>query len=359
MKKKLLAMILSIGMIISLAACGGGDSASGSTGAKSASAEKEESSGAAAETADKSYNIAVVTKQEAMSWFVRMKTGVDKFAADTGMNAFQKGPEDLDAAQQVQVIEDMIAQGVDAICVVPIDPSAIEVVCKKAMDAGIVVIAHEGSTLENCNYDIEAFNNRQYGAFIMDNLAEAMGEEGTYTTMVALLTNASQNEWADGAVERQKEAYPNMTLLEGDERIETEGNTDTAYNRAKELFKKYPDLKGVMGASSYDAPGVARAIEELGLKGKAFTAGTGMPEENAEILKDGYVAALTLWDPADAGYAMCSLAVKVLNGDKIENGLNLGLTGYEDCNFVEGSDRVIEGQGWITITAENVDSFGF
>ena len=37
-------------------------------------------------------------------------------------------------------------------------------------------------------YDIEAFNNAAYGGFIMDNLAEAMGEEGTYTTMVGHVT---------------------------------------------------------------------------------------------------------------------------------------------------------------------------
>lgn len=337
--KKVMAACLAVVMLLGLCACG---------------AQKDQD-----KDAGKGYKIAVVTKQEAMSWFVRMKTGVDKFAADTGYNVFQKGPEDLDAAQQVQVIEDMIAQGVDAICVVPIDPSAIEVVCKKARDNGIVVIAHEGSTLENCDYDIEAFNNHQYGAFIMDNLAAAMGEKGVYTTMVALLTNASQNEWADGAVERQKEAYPNMTLLADEPRVESEGNTDTAYNRAKELFKKYPELKGIVGASSYDAPGVARAIEEMGLKGSAFTAGTGMPEENAAILKDGYVSALTLWDPADAGYAMCALAVKVLKGETIGNSLNLGLPGYENCNFAEGSKKVLEGQGWITITADNVDSFGF
>ena len=33
----------------------------------------------------------------------------------------------------------------------------------------------------------------------MDNLAEAMGGEGVYTTMVADLTNGSHNEWADAA----------------------------------------------------------------------------------------------------------------------------------------------------------------
>ena len=209
------------------------------------------------------------------------------------------------------------------------------------------------------DYDIEAFNNELYGAFIMDNLAAAMGEEGLYTTMVADLTNGSHNEWADGGVKRATEAYPNMTLLEAEPRVESHDNGDTAYNVAKELFKKYPDLKGIMGTSSFDAPGVARAIEELGLQGKVFTAGTGMPGDNAELLKSGAVQYLTLWDPALAGQAMVALAQKLLNGEEIAAPLDLGVEGYTELQFKEGSETVFEGQGWITITAENVDSFGF
>ena len=53
-----------------------------------------------------------------------METGVNKYAADTGMNVFQKGPAETDATMQAQVIQDLIAQGVDAICVVPVDPGA-------------------------------------------------------------------------------------------------------------------------------------------------------------------------------------------------------------------------------------------
>lgn len=85
-------------------------------------------------------------------------------------------------------------QGVDAIASFG-DPESLEPVLKQAREAGIVVIAHEGASLTNVDYDIEAFSNSGYGAFIMDNLAEAMGEEGLYTTMVADVTNASHNEW--------------------------------------------------------------------------------------------------------------------------------------------------------------------
>jgi simple sugar transport system substrate-binding protein len=304
------------------------------------------------------YEIVVVPKDSSNPWFVRMKVGVDEYAAaHTEDTIYQKGTAEIDATLQAQLVDDLVAQGVDAICVVPVDIKSIEPSLKAAREAGIVVIAHEGAALENVDYDIEAFNNELYGAFIMDNLAAAMGGEGLYTTMVADLTNGSHNEWADGGVKHAGEAYPNMTLLETDPRVESHDNGDTAYNVAKELFKKYPDLKGIMGTSSFDAPGVARAIAELGLSGKVFTAGTGMPGDNAELLKSGAVQYLTLWDPALAGQAMVALAQKVLNGEEIVAPVDLGVEGYGALQF--STDTVLEGQGWITITAENVDSFGF
>lgn len=309
--------------------------------------------------ADEGWEIAVVPKDSTNPWFVRMDTGVKEVADETGVNCYQIDTGTIDATKQAQLVEDLIAQGVDAICVVPVDMESMDSTLKKAKDAGIVVITHEGADLKNVDYDIEAFSNEGYGAFIMQNLAEAMGEEGVYTTMVASLTNGSHNEWADAAVEYQKEHYPNMTLLEDNPRVESDDNGDTAYNVAKELIKTYPDLKGIMGTSSFDAPGVARAIQELGLVDKFFTSGTGMPADNAELLKSGVIKSLTLWDPAKSGEAMVDLACKVLAGEEIGAPVNLNVDGYTEMNFREGSETVLEGQGWITIDADNVDDFGF
>ena len=335
--KKMLALLLAVAMIFSMVACGAGE-----------------------KKGDDKFEIVVVPKDSSNPWFVRMDTGVKEYAAaHPELNVYQKGTDQIDATLQAQLVEDLIAQGVDAICVVPVDIQSIDPVLKKAKDAGIVVIAHEGSALTNVDYDIEAFSNAGYGQFIMDNLAMAMGEEGVYTTMVADLTNGSHNEWADAAVAYQKEAYPNMTLLEAQPRVESHDNGDTAYNVAKECIKAYPELKGIMGTSSFDAPGVARAIDELGLNDQFFTTGTGMPADNAALLKSGTIKSLTLWDPAVAGQAMISLAVKVLNGETISGTVDLGVDGYNAMEFRAGSTTVLEGQGWVTINAENVDSFGF
>jgi len=349
MKQRRFAAGLAIGMAavlsLGLAACtpGGETTKPGGDGQKG----------------DGDYTIAIVPKDSTNPWFVRMEEGVKKYAADTGMEVYQKGPAETDATMQAQVIQDLIAQGVDAIGVVPVDPGALETVLKQAMDAGIVVVTHEGASQQNTMYDIEAFNNTAYGAFIMDNLAEAMGEEGVYTTMVGHVTNASHNEWADGAVEQAKTAYPNMTLLEAEPRVESQDDGEVAYQVAKEVLKKYPEIKGIVGTSSFDAPGVARAIEELGLTGKVFVTGTGMPSANKSILDKGLVKSLTLWDPADAGYALAALATKILDGEDIADGVDLGIKGYDDMKFAEGSDKVLEGNGWVVINKDNVDSFGF
>ena len=77
--------------------------------------------------------IATVVKISGIQWFNRMEEGVKKFAEDTGNDAFQVGPAQADPQQQAALIEDMIAQGVKALAVVPMSPEALEPVLGKAM----------------------------------------------------------------------------------------------------------------------------------------------------------------------------------------------------------------------------------
>lgn len=365
MKKKLLATLLTAAMAAAmLVGCG---SSSGTNapaeGASGDDAQATEDGGEAsdgdASASGGDYKIAVVVKGNTNGWFVRMEEGIKKWADETGINAWMTGPTDTDSAQQIQIIQDVMNQDIDALCVVPVDPAACEPVLQEARDKGIKVITHEGTTVQNCDYNIEAFDNAGYGAFIMDNLAQLMGEEGTYTTMVGFLTTASHNEWADGAVAQQEAKYANMTLLEALPRVESENNTETAYEKAKEVLKTYPEVTGFVGTCSDDTPGIARAISELGLSGKVHVVGTGMPDECRDMLKDGSLTCITLWDPADAGYAMCELARKVLDGEEIGNGTDLGLDAYSNLVVDESNERLLMGNGFISLTADNVDEYHF
>ena len=89
---------------------------------------------------DEPVTIGVVVKIGGIPWFNSMEAGIAEKAEELGAEAFMIGPTSNDPALQVRAIEDLIAQGVDVIGVVPNDAGVLEPVLKRAMDAGIKVI---------------------------------------------------------------------------------------------------------------------------------------------------------------------------------------------------------------------------
>ena len=304
------------------------------------------------------WKILVVTKDNTANWFKRMNEGVEQFKEETGLNVSQTGPANADAASQVEVIDSAINQGYDAICVVPIDPGAIEASLQRAMEQGIVVVTHEASNQVNTLFDTEAFTAVDFGAALMDALAADMNEEGKYAEMVAYTTSTTHMEYSTAAYEHQLEAYPNMELVGGQvPTCESEESIDTSYERAKEVLKANPDLKGFTGVASTDCPGIAKAVEELGMDVKVV--GVGTPNEFRPYVKSGTISTMKLWDPKDSGWVMCKVAAMILGGEEITDGTDLGLEGYNSVTIVPGDNMCIIGQADITITAENIDDYDF
>ena len=123
----------------------------------------------------------------------------------------------------------------------------------QARDAGIIVVSHEAVGIENVDIDIEGFENTAYGAQIMENLGECTSGEGEYVQFVGRLTNGSHSEWVEGAYDKQQADFPDMTRVE--DPIESEENEEVAYNKAKEILAKYPDIKGFQGSAGTDVVG--------------------------------------------------------------------------------------------------------
>lgn len=298
--------------------------------------------------------ISTVVKIAGIQWFNRMEEGVKQFAADTGNDAFQVGPAQADPQQQAALIEDMIAQGVNALAVVPMSPEALEPVLKRAMDAGITVITHEAASQQNTHYDIEAFVNEDFGANLMEQMAQCMGGEGEYAVFVGSLTSQTHNQWVDGAIAYQKEKYPNMVLV-GDKN-ETFDDQQQAYAKAQEVLRAYPNLKGMQGSASTDVAGIGLAVEERGLEDKTCVFGTSLPSIAGQYLETGAVDGIGFWDPSVAGYAMNKLAVMVMNGETVTDGMDLGLPGY---NAVKLDGKVIYGQAWVNVNKDNMADYPF
>lgn len=303
---------------------------------------------------DAKHTIVTVVKLSGIAWFNRMEEGVKQYAADTGQNASQVGPASADAALQVQMIEDLIAKKVDAITVVPNSPEALEPVLAKALAQDIKVVGHEASSLTNVTYDVEAFDNAAYGEHLMEALAQAMGGEGEYAVFVGHLTAKTHNEWVDAAIAYQKQKYPKMKLVT--DKIESNEQQQTAYQKTKELLRTYPNLKGIQGSAGEDVVGAALAVEEAGLTGKVSIVGTSLVSVAGPYLETGEINMISFWDPAKAGIAMNKVAAMAIEGKPVTDGMDLGVEGY---NKIRLDGKVIYGQAWVDVTKDNMGDYEF
>lgn len=345
------AMIIASGLALSLglASCGALDEEG--AGDPQDEGVTEENGGDDAEGP----TIVTVPKLTGISWFTRLGEGTDRYAEDTGVDAYMQGSGQADANAQVRVIEDLLASNVDALAVVPFQPDAVEQVLGQAMDDDIIVITHEAPEIENADWDIEAFRNEDYGVNLMDELAERMNQEGEYALMVGSLSSATHMAWVNAAVEHQESEYPDMKHV-GDIQ-ETSDDSQIAYERMQELLSAYPDLKGVQGSASTDVVGIGQAVEEAGLEDQVSVVGTSTANDARDGLESGSIDLIAFWDPADAAYAMNVVAKMMIDGEEIEDGADLGVDGYESIS-IDG--KVIYGdKAWITLTAETADEYDF
>lgn len=310
------------------------------------------------------YKIAVLIKGTA-EWFDRLELGVKKFSEDYGVNAVMIEPANPDAASQLEMLDSLLTQDYDAICVVPNDSSALETSLKGALDKKVVVIGHEASDLVNCLYDTEAFNAEQYGSAIAEQLAQAMGKSGVYGDMVGFTTSINHMQYSEAELAYMKKNYPDITVVNDTlPTCESQETVTTAYEQAKQVLKSNPEVTGFIGHASGDGLGIAQAVEELGLAGKVHIVCGGTPNMYIDYLEKGTVDCVSVWDPMISGYVMCQAAYNVLSGVEIGDGADLSgkagfAEGYEKVTQVDGANRCLIGNAPITATKENAREFGF
>ncbi|MPT23744.1 MAG: autoinducer 2 ABC transporter substrate-binding protein [Starkeya sp.] len=303
--------------------------------------------------------IATVVKISGIPWFDRMNTGVEAYQkANPDVVATQSGPATADAAQQLQIVQDLVAKGVNALAVVPMDPAVLEGTFKRAMERGIIVVTHEADNQVNTMADVEAFDNADYGTALNERLAECMGKSGKWTTFVGSLGSRTHMQWV-GSGEENAKKYADMQLV--DPNNESFDDANGTYEKAKEILRKHPDLKGFQTSAGNDVLGVGRAIDEAGLSGKVCLVGTGLPNPSADLLESGAITAIGFWDPQKAGMAMNSVAKSLIAGKKIEDGANLGVPGYEKVKVTKGPGEgvLIIGNGMVLADKNNYKEYLF
>ena len=300
--------------------------------------------------------IVVMPKLVGIPYFNASEVGALEAGKELGIEVIYTGPTEGDAAQQVQMIEDLLIRGIDSLAIAPNDPDAVSPVLQKCKEEGVLVVDWDTTAKgDDVKYSIHQIDDKAYGEFIWDKLVEAMGTDtGEYAIVTGYLTAANLNTWINYGLEYAKVKYPNLKLVT--DPVPSDESAQEAYTKTLELLAAYPDLKGIVGISTPAPIGAAMAIQEKGLQEKVAVVGSSMPTDSAPYLKDGSLDFGILWDPGKLGKLTVYVAHYELNGTKVENGTEI--PGVGPITMLDDGKTIIMGPPSVW-TAENVDQFKF
>ena len=284
---------------------------------------------APAAPAKKTYTIAIIHQQEGNPYFAVEQPGVEAAAKELGDTVIFKGPASMDVNAQVELVDSLIAQKVDAIGLDALDPDALVPVAQKAMKAGIKVFSWDSALAPAGRLlHFDAASPEDVGRTEVQMMARTINYEGQIAILSAGSTNLNSNLWNKWSEEELKDPkYSKMTLVKT---VYGDDDYQKGYNLTQALLKEFPNLKGIIGPTTVGIATASKYIKDAGLVGKVFTSGLGLPSEMKEYIQLGICKEMALWSPIDQGYGTVYIAHGLLTGEitpKAGETLNAGRLG--------------------------------
>lgn len=297
--------------------------------------------------------IALVVKALGIGFFEAAAKGAEEAAAELGnVEIIYTGPTDTTAEGQIEVINSLIAQGVDAIAISANDPDALVPSLQKAMDRGITVISWDSGVAQaGRQMHLNPSSTELIGNTIIKLAADHMPDGGDVAILSATATATNQNAWIEAA-EAALPNYPGVNLVAT---VYGDDLSDKSYREAQGLMTTYPDLKAIIAPTTVGILAASQAVSDAGKIGEVNVTGLGLPSEMAGAVESGATISFAIWNPIDLGYAATMLAYNINNGAATDAGseISMGRIGnatLDDTGAAAMSDP-------FTYDASNIDAF--
>ena len=263
--------------------------------------------------------IALVVKSLGNGFFDAAAKGAEEAAAEIGdVEVIYTGPTAATAEGQVEIINALIAQNVDAIAISANDPDALVPALKKAMDRGIKVLSWDsGVAPEGRMLHLNPSDTDLIGETIIKLAADYLPDGGDVAILSASSTAANQNAWIAAAKEVLPTKFPNINLV-----ATVYGDDDSvkSTDEAKGLIASYPDLKAIIAPTTVGVVAAAQVVTDMDLIGKINVTGLALPSEFKQFIDNGASQAVALWNPIDLGYSAVYLAKALIDGQEAAPG---------------------------------------
>ncbi|MBY6151631.1 rhamnose ABC transporter substrate-binding protein [Vannielia litorea] len=256
--------------------------------------------------------IALVVKALGIGFFEAAAKGAEEAAAELGnVEIIYTGPTDTTAEGQIEVINALIAQGVDAIAISANDPDALVPALKKAQQRGITVISWDsGVAEEGRSMHLNPSSNPLIGNMIIKLAADHLPDGGQVAVLSASATATNQNIW----IEEMNKVLPDYPGIEVVGTVYGDDLADKSYREAQGLMQSYPDLDAIIAPTSVGIVAAAQAVQDAGKAGEINVTGLGLPSEMAGAIESGASKSFAIWNPIDLGYSATMIAHALASG---------------------------------------------
>jgi rhamnose transport system substrate-binding protein len=294
--KRVLTIIISFMLVVSLfAGCGGG-SADTTKPADNTNAEKPADNEGSAK---KKY--ALIVKSTGNPFMEKMAEGFKTAVEEAGGEVINKAPDQPTAEAQIQMIEELVSQKVDCIAISANDPDALQPALQKAMQAGIKVLSLDSAVNKDSRIvHIQQADPEQIGRVEIQAASEMIGGKGEIAVLSATSQATNQNTWIEWMKkELEDPKYKDVKLVKvayGDDL------RDKSVSETEGLLKSYPNLKAIIAPTTVGIAAAGKVLMDKNLKGKIVLTGLGLPSEMAEYIESGICPWMYLWNPIDLGY---------------------------------------------------------
>lgn len=281
---------------------------------------------AVAGAADVPSKIAVIPKGTTHVFWKSVAAGAQAAGQELGVDVIWKGPlKENDRAQQIQIVEQFITEGVTGIVLAPLDDTALVRPVAGAMAKNIPVVIIDSGLKGEPGKDFVSFvatNNRQGGGIGGTELARLLGGKGPVVLLRYQVGSASTDEREAGCLAVLQQ-HPEITVTV-DNRYggATAGEAKTA---AMNMLDKIRAAQGIFCPNESTTFGMLLALRQAGLAGKVKFVGFDTSPPLIEALRQGEIDALVAQDPTRMGHAGVTTLVAHLKGDTVPATIDTGV----------------------------------
>ena len=274
------------------------------------------------------FKIAVIPKGTAHEFWKAVEQGARKADAEfDDLEIVWKGPSgEGDAAAQIALVDSFLADGIDGVCLAPLDARALELPVRSAAAQKIPVVIFD-SGLASADAPIASFvatDNYKGGQMAGEELALALDGKGKLLLLRYVLGSESTEQRERGFLDAIA-SHPGLTVISSDRHA---GPTEAdAVAVSETLLANYgTDLNGVFCSNESATSGFLTALtrDSRGLGGKVIVVGFDSSAKINQALVAGSLRATVIQDPVRMGYLAVVTMHTLLTGGAPERRIDTG-----------------------------------